>query len=162
MSYHYSNAFLDHSGENGGIPYGRNNPLNQTAGTQNTAQYSFTQPVMSSTRGEGSMFFGPMGERPFLTREVIERAKEEIRMMEDTLRLQEAANTKCPSSGLASEVGEPTQANVTTRESTGLPPEVLKEMGVLLYPRWQDWSTTFDQDDTVGRKCGTRSWPNLR
>ena len=49
-----------------------------------------------------------------------------------------------PHSGSGSENDEPVGM---TRQATGLPPDTLKEMGVLLYPRWQDWSKVFDGDD---------------
>ena len=68
----------------------------------------------------------------------------ELKMMEDTFRLQQAMAAKIPSSGNNSENEE---ASPTTREPTNLPPDVLKEMGVLLYPNWQDWLSGFDEDD---------------
>ena len=79
-----------------------------------------------------------------VTPEMIERTRRELRTMEDTLRLQQAAQTTVPSTGKNSEADEAVPA---TREPSGLPPDVLREMGVLLYPRWQDWMKVFDEDD---------------
>ena len=84
-------------------------------------------------------------------------AREQMRIMEDTYRLAQAAATIAPSSGVASEIGERQSA---TREPTGLGHDTLKEMGVLIFPHWKDWLPTFDEDDP--RWKTTQSWQIMK
>ena len=85
------------------------------------------------------MFFRMDDPVPFeLTRESVAMAKRNAERLEAALAeksLREAQAATVPHSEVGSETEDPAPM---TREPTGLAPDVLKEMGVILYPRWQD------------------------